>query len=530
MSKLQASKDDSMLEEYIKKMRERCHINKLDPQVIPTFKSLSDEELSKIQSEYKDTLDIIRLFMNTFLEKSKGIPILVAVTDEKGNIIEYLGDPSLEDTVVNQVGLKKGVQFSEKQAGVNSVLAALDLGIPVQVIGEEHFFYFLHQTACYSVPLFNKNQVVGTISMMTFVQVANPLIMASLETVVDSIQRELNLLERNRYLDEMNHMVLEQSNTGYIVVEENRVIVRINPKARDILGLPQDYESFAIDELKLLSRVHDFYVRGEVIQDYKIIFQNKHETRTCLVDFFPFQEGTLIQLHDITEYTKTESYIQNAEKLAIVGQLAAGVAHEIKNPLTTLKGFVQMCQEDSDSDGNLYTQIMLKEIERINQITNEFLVLSKPTVQKKDWHDVRELISEIGVLLSSFTILKNVEIQYDFHDVKPIYSDGNQLKQVFINIVKNSVEAVEKNGKLKVNVRAEKDNHLLVRFSDNGNGFPAQILQRLGQPFLTTKKEGNGLGLMVCKRIVEEIHHGQLHITNDSKKGAIVDIILPLHS
>ncbi|WP_404347666.1 hypothetical protein LG311_18405 [Sutcliffiella horikoshii] len=514
-----------MLEEYITKMRERCHTNKLDPHVIPTFNSLSDDELSQIQSEYRDTLDIIRLFMNTFLEKSKGIPILVAVTDEKGNIIEYLGDPSLEDTVVNQVGLKKGVQFSEAQAGVNSVLAALDLGIPVQMIGEEHFYYFLHQTACYSVPLYHKNQVVGTISMMTFVQVANPLIMASLETVVDSIQRELNLLEKNRYLDEMNHMVLEQSNTGYIVVEENREIVRINPKARDILGLPQDYESFAIDELMLLSRVHDLYVRGEVIQDYKIIFQNKHETRTCLVDFFPFQRGTLIQLHDITEYTKTESYIQNAEKLAIVGQMAAGVAHEIKNPLTTLKGFIQLSKEGGPS--NAFPEIMLKEIERIDQITNEFLVLSRPTVQRKDWHDVRDLIREIEVLLSSFAIIKNVEILYDFQDVKPIYSDGNQMKQVFINLVKNSVESVEQNGKLTISVRPHGDNHLLVSFNDDGNGFPDQILHRMGQPFLTTKKDGNGLGLMICKRVVEEIHNGKLCIQNNNNGGAVVDIILP---
>ncbi|MCM3618872.1 ATP-binding protein [Sutcliffiella horikoshii] len=514
-----------MLEEYMKKMRERCYINKLDPHVIPTFDSLSDEELSGIQNEYKDTLDIIRLFMNTFLEKCKGIPILVSVTDRKGNIIEYLGDPSMEDTVVNQVGLKKGVQFTEVQAGVNSPLAALELGIPVQVIGEEHFYHFLHQTACYSAPLFHKNQVVGTISMMTFVEVANPLIMASLETVVDSIQRELDLLEKNRYLDQMNHMVLEQSNTGYIVVEKSREIIRINPKARDILGLKQKDEPFTINELKLLSNVLDQYGKGEVIQDYKIIFQNKHETRTCLVDFFPFQEGTLIQLHDITEYMKTESYIQNAEKLAIVGQMAAGVAHEIKNPLTTLKGFVQLFKEGGTS--NAFPEIMLKEIERIDQITNEFLVLSRPTVQKKDWHDVRDLISEIEVLLTSFAIIKNVDIQYDFHDVMPVYCDGNQMKQVFINLVKNSVESVGQNGKLIISVRSRGNDQLLISFSDDGNGFPDQILQRMGQPFLTTKKDGNGLGLMICKRVVEEIHNGEICIRNNSLGGAAVDVLLP---
>lgn len=514
-----------MLEKYITKMRERCLINNLDPQVIPKFKSLSNKELTKIQDKYKDILDIIRLFMNTFLEKSKGIPLLVSVTDEKGNIIEYLGDPSLEDTVVNQVGLKKGVKFSEEQAGVNSVLAALELGIPVQIIGDEHFYYFLHQTACYSVPLFHKNQVVATVSIMTFLQVANPLIMASLETVVDSVQRELDLLKRNRYLDEMNHMVLEQSTTGYIVLDQYGKVVKINPKAENILAMKSNQAAFSVQEIDTLSNLHNQYMKGKTIKDYKVVFINDMDASTCLVNFFAFQEGTLIQLHDITEYTKTESYIQNAEKLAILGQMAAGVAHEIKNPLTTLKGFIQLCQEDAP--GKAFPEIMLKEIERIDQITNEFLVLSRPTVQKKDWHDMRDLINEIEVLLSSFAIMKNVEILYDFYDVKPIYSDGNQMKQVFINLVKNSVESMGQNGKLTISVRQYGEDHLLISFNDDGNGFPDQVLHRMGQPFLTTKKDGNGLGLMICKRVVEEIHNGKLYIKNDNNGGAVVDIILP---
>ncbi|QFT90550.1 Sporulation kinase A [Bacillus sp. THAF10] len=514
-----------MLEEYLTNVRERCHVNGLDPKVIPTFERLTDEELEKIQLEYKDTLDIIRLFMNKFLEKSKGIPLLVAVTDDKCNIIEYLGDPSLEDTVVNQVGLKKGVQFSEEQAGVNSVLAALELGVSVQVVGEEHFYSFLAETACYSVPLIHQNRVVGTISIMTFLQVANPLIMASLETVVDSIQRELDLLEKNRYLNEMNHMVLEQSNSGYIIVNKYSEVIKINPKAYGIFDLNHNKKPSSIKELNLLREVHDLHLQGNDIHDYKIFFQHGKETRTCLINFFPFQEGTLIQLHDITEYTKTESYIQNAEKLAIVGQMAAGVAHEIKNPLTTLKGFIQISQQTNED--NFYSEIMLKEIERINQITNEFLVLSKPTVQKKDIYDVRDLISEMGILLSSFTIVKNVNIIYDFEEVPLVFIDGNQLKQVFINLVKNSVEAMDKNGTLTISVKKLANNMLLICFADNGKGFPDEILMRMGQPFLTTKKHGNGLGLMVCKRIVETIHHGELHIRNAQDSGAVVEILLP---
>ncbi|MGD6834534.1 ATP-binding protein [Sutcliffiella halmapala] len=515
-----------MLDNYIAKVRERCLEYKLDPNVIPAFTRMSNEELARIQGEYKERLHIIRLFMDKFLGKSKGIPLLVAVTDDKGNIIEYMGDESLEDTVVNQIGLQKGVQFTEEKAGVNSILAALELQMPVQVIGEDHYYHFLHLTACYSVPLFLQKKVIGTISMMTFLHIANPMIMASLETVVDSIERELDLREQNRYLDEMNQMILEQSKTGYIVLDESGNIVKVNPKAKTILDkIPhQNYSS--IRDMEQLGEVHERYEKnGEEIQDYKIILQNETENRTCLVNFFPFQEGTLIQLHDITEYKKTESYIQNAEKLSIIGHLAAGVAHEIKNPLTTLKGFIQLVQENRYSD--TYPAIMLKEIERIDQITNEFLVLSRPTVQAKDWYDVRELVKEIGVLLSSFAISKNIEITHKFKEIKPIYCDGNQLKQVFINLVKNSVEAVRHNGKLDISVESLNPESVLIRFMDDGDGFPEHILQRVGQPFLTTKEDGNGLGIMVCKRIVETIHNGKMSIRNNESGGAVVDIILP---
>ncbi|MFE7060833.1 ATP-binding protein [Sutcliffiella sp. NPDC057660] len=513
-----------MLDNYIAKVRERCLEYKLDPNVIPVFTRLSNEELARIQGEYKARLHIIRLFMDKFLGKSKGIPLLVAVTDDKGNIIEYMGDESLEDTVVNQIGLQKGVQFTEEKAGVNSVLAALELQMPVQVIGDDHYYQFLHLTACYSVPLFLQKKVIGTISMMTFLHVANPMIMASLETVVDSIERELDLREQNRYLDEMNQMILEQSKTGYIVLDESGSIVKVNPKAKAILDKIPDYSS--IKDILQLREVHEQYKKqDEELQDYEIILQNGTENRTCLVDFFPFQAGTLIQIRDITEYKLTEAYIQNAEKLSIVGHLAAGVAHEIKNPLTTLKGFIQLVQENRYSD--TYPAIMLNEIERIDQITNEFLVLSRPTVQAKDWYDVRELVKEIGVLLSSFAISKNIEITHSFKDIEPIFCDANQLKQVFINLVKNSVEAVGHNGRIDITVESPNPESILIRFMDDGDGFPEHILKRMGQPFLTTKEDGNGLGVMVCKRIVETIHNGQLIIHNKQDGGAIVDIILP---
>ncbi|MDT8862567.1 ATP-binding protein [Alkalihalobacillus sp. MEB130] len=513
-----------MLEAYIAEVKERCARCGVDPMVIPILQKVTAEELEEIRMEYKETLEVVSFFMNKFLSKSEGIPLMVTVTDTKGTFIEYIGDKSLEKTVVQATGLQKGIRFTEDKAGVSSVLAAIELEEPVQLLGTDHYHQFLHSAACYSAPLHVNGTLKGTISMMTFMDYAHPMILTSLETVVDSIQRELDLRERNRYLDHMNQMVLEQSTIGYIVIDKSGKIVTTNPKARALLpGLGQ--EVHFLQDIESFEEIRDQIEHGQSINDYEIVICDS-QTSICLVDCFPFLEGSLLQLYDITEYKQTEAYIQDAEKLTILGQLAAGVAHEIKNPLTSIKGFIQMIQEKRYHES--FTPILLQEIERINQITNEFLTLSRPTVLSKDWYAIHTLFAEIDVLLSSLALPKNVEFVKNFDDVPLIYCDGNQLKQVFINLFKNCVEAVGHNGIITVSVQVSSQETIVIRFEDDGQGFPDHILTKVGQPFVTTKKGGNGLGLMVSKRIVESTHEGNLCIYNNRGSGsAVVELVFP---
>ncbi|MEB1808924.1 MAG: hypothetical protein LPK26_16820 [Bacillaceae bacterium] len=513
-----------MLKDYLTEVKARCLEYDLNPNELPSFDQISTEELTAVQQKYTDTLAVINEFINKFLKKTKGIPLLVTVTDDKGTFIEYMGDESLSATIVEQAGLQKGIQFTEKKAGVSSVLAAIELNRPVQVLGADHYHHFLHSAACYSVPLYVNERLIGTVSIMTFLDFAHPMILTTLESVVDSIQRELDLREENQYLDQMNQMMLEQSNIGYIVIDEKGKVVKVNPKANSFLSRMQK-ECRYIQEIEPLNDLYNQFKEGKTIQDYEVVIQN-HKNIICLADYFIFQEGCLIQLHDITEYKKTEAYIQNSEKLSLVGQLAAGVAHEIKNPLTTLKGFIQLMQQNLYNEA--YTPVMLKEIERINEIANEFLVLSRPTVLSKEQYDIRKLFVEMDVLLSSLAITKNIEFRQNFKETPRIYCDGNQLKQVIINLFKNSVEALDQNGQIDLTLQPYDSQNILIRIEDNGPGFPEQIIHKLGQPFVTTKESGNGLGFMVCKRIIETIHMGQLNIYNKENGGAVVDMILPV--
>jgi PAS domain S-box-containing protein len=230
---------------------------------------------------------------------------------------------------------------------------------------------------------------------------------------------------------------------------------------------------------------------------------------------------------DITERKRTEELLLKSEKLSVVGQLAAGVAHEIRNPLTSLRGFVQLLQKRIDGYKE-YFQIMLSELDRINDIVSEFMVIAKPQVVNFEMKDLRKILHDVNSLLDTQAILNNVQIHIEItdDDIPLINCEENQLKQVFINILKNAIEAMTDGGNIVIQMKLD-DNKVVIRFIDEGCGISEERLPMLGEPFYTTKEKGTGLGLMVCHKIIEA-HHGTLHIKSQIDKGTTVDLNLPI--
>jgi two-component system sporulation sensor kinase A len=238
------------------------------------------------------------------------------------------------------------------------------------------------------------------------------------------------------------------------------------------------------------------------------------------------KEQILYVCTDTTERKKTEEYIRKSEKLSVVGELAAGVAHEIRNPLTSIKGFIQLL-ESMDAKGKFYYEVMLSEIERINFIVNEFMVLAKPQVVRFELKDLNLMLQGVITLLRTQAIMQDVQIIDEFdQDIPPIYCDENQLKQVFINVIKNSIESMPTGGKLYIQSKMHNERHVMIRFVDQGCGIPRERIPKLGEPFYTTKEKGTGLGLMVSHKIIEA-HKGTIHFESELEEGTTVDIILP---
>jgi two-component system, sporulation sensor kinase A len=237
-------------------------------------------------------------------------------------------------------------------------------------------------------------------------------------------------------------------------------------------------------------------------------------------------DGWSAIIKDITAWKKSQEMLKNTEKLSVAGQLAAGIAHEIRNPITAIKGFIQLINY-STNEYKDYFSIMVSEIERIELILSELLILSKPQVSKLEQTEIKALVNQISTLLDSQAILNNVEIVIDSEPVDMyLLCDENQLKQVFINFIKNSIEAMSNGGKLIIQIRVVDDHRLNIRFIDNGMGMSAETLAKLGQPFYTTKDTGTGLGYMISKKIIEN-HLGELAIMSEPLKGTTIDVFLP---
>ncbi|KRF02275.1 PAS domain-containing sensor histidine kinase [Paenibacillus sp. Soil766] len=231
---------------------------------------------------------------------------------------------------------------------------------------------------------------------------------------------------------------------------------------------------------------------------------------------------------EITQENNHKMMLLQAEKLTAVGQLAASIAHEIRNPLTSLKGFTQLIEKTLPDAKKNYFTIMKDEINRIDLITSELLYLAKPKAQGFKSEHIWQIIQDVVMLMSSQALMNNIEIRtFHLEELPVVECVGAQLKQVFINLIKNAMEAMPDGGHIDIVGSRPTAEVIKVQVMDNGQGIPRELISKIGSPFYSTKENGTGLGMMATQQIIHS-HKGTLEITSQEGLGTTIHICLPI--
>jgi PAS domain S-box-containing protein len=364
------------------------------------------------------------------------------------------------------------------------------------------------------------------------------------------IESYVKLHRLNNRLSDMYRMV-EASESKYRLIAENtsdlimvmdkeHTLTYFSPSHEIVLG----YQSCELEDVKLCRFIHSndvgmfkstldkMFVNGESKSiEFRLIHKNgnciEFESRGVPVKGDKGEiEHIVIISRDISERKKAEEILLQSEKLSIVGELAAGVAHEIRNPLTTIKGFIQLFKRENGADE--INDLLLSELARIETITSEMLTLGKPQAVQLHRTNLRDLVENTLELLSPQANMENIQFNLCVEDSSFfITGEKNQLKQVFLNILKNAIEAMPEGGNIHINLQKRDESECVLSVQDEGCGIPEELLPRLGEPFYSLKEKGTGLGLMICNKIIKQ-HHGSITYQSKAQEGTLVEIKLPL--
>ncbi len=315
---------------------------------------------------------------------------------------------------------------------------------------------------------------------------------------------------------------------GTIQFVSKNVTQILGYRVTDIIG------TFWIEMVKREDAAYIQKNKGQILnqgQEFNLHLRNQHGKYIwfdCTLIRVESEKGGgahyLAVLQDITNKKEAEEMMIRSEKMSIAGQLAAGVAHEIRNPLTSMKGFLQLLQAGV-ARKEAYYNILFDEIDKIETITSELLFISKPLADNKQAESIDQMVNEVVVLLRPQASLNNIEIIWERKSSHTVYCDRSQIKQILINLIKNAIEAMNEPGVIEITYETHRSG-ITLSIIDEGPGIPEDIIHKLGEPFFTTKQNGTGLGLMITKQILKH-HNGKLEVFRNKEKGSTFQIQLP---
>ncbi|MDH4616444.1 response regulator [Brevibacillus sp. AY1] len=257
----------------------------------------------------------------------------------------------------------------------------------------------------------------------------------------------------------------------------------------------------------------------EAIRNEKIQYiTHTHEVREGLLSTeiinIRGKRCILSVITDITEQVYLEKEMARLDRLHLIGEMAAGIAHEIRNPMTTVRGFLQLAQKTKDGSSFEFVDLMLAELDRANVIITEFLTLAKNKTNEMTKQHLAEALKSLLPLIEAEAVLSGKNVHIELSECPEIYLDGKEIRQLFLNLALNGLEAMPAGKTLTVKTY-QKDDEVVLEVTDEGPGIQEELLEKIWTPFFTTKEKGTGLGLAVCYSVANR-HHAKIDVESSS--------------
>lgn len=316
--------------------------------------------------------------------------------------------------------------------------------------------------------------------------------------------------------------ILESISDAFISVDNNWQLTYINKEAVRIFHLSNNsLEGKSIWDLIPETIVPTLYEQlNEAINSkQRVNFEleiPEPQQLFCEVNAYPFFGGLSIYFRNVTEIKLLQKEMIKIDRLNTVGKVAAGIAHEVRNPMTTVRGLIQvLASKDENTKNNKYFPLMLDELDRANSIITNFLFLANDKHTQLKRQSLNKIIENLFPLIQADARVSEMDIYVELEEIKETLLDEEEIRQLIINLVRNGLQAMSPGGKLKIKTYTTKEEIVLV-VQDDGNGIASEVLEKIGTPFFTTKNNGTGLGLAVCYSIAQR-HHAKIDIETSAR-------------
>lgn len=343
----------------------------------------------------------------------------------------------------------------------------------------------------------------------------------NLERLVNERTRELSIAH-----EELNN-ILESVTDGFFALNKDWEIVYVNRHFCRMIG--KEREDILHRKLEELYSGSDSY-RIELAE-----LNQAMEERTPVtfegcgflgngffeIRAYPYHDGICVFQKDITEQKKYEQELKRLSQLNLIGQLAAGISHEIRNPMTAVRGFLQLLHKNHEFSNYKDTfGLMIDELDRANAIVSEFLSMGSVKLNEQKMQNINTIVTDIVPLIQADALRQGYLLELDIKNTPDLMLNHNEIRQLILNLCRNGFEAMTLGKKLTISTYSDHE-HVMLAVKDEGNGINPDIMDRVGTPFFTTKDNGTGLGLGVCHGIAAR-HNAALEISSGSKGTTVL--------